>query len=340
MQQKYLSRQMGVTYMRHKCYSRNKNCKTHLNGLIKDVQNVEFFPLPENGKELLKTHIIIQQQAFPVKKNRLFTRNVLHLPPTLKYIKMKKYLFTALVLTACFLKNNAQSLQLIDTTGGANIQAQGSYTLNVDTNAAGNFMFNIHNLTSSIVNFQVKKTVISNTGSDGITFCVGGSCYTPATTVSGTISISAGGNLPIPHTVGSYGLSTDFAASSTPNTAKVRYTLTNISNQSDSVSVIINYNVVNNTAGIQQVTGINNQIAVYPNPASSDVSFSYTLGNVSQAAAVKIYNMLGALVKTVSLDTFSNTTKIDVNSLEEGVYIYSVMVGGKAVKTSRLVISR
>ena len=71
---------------------------------------------------------------------------------------MKKYLFIASITFACFLKGNAQSLQLIDTTGASTTNlAQASYTFIVDTNAAANFMFNVHNLTSSAVNFQVKK---------------------------------------------------------------------------------------------------------------------------------------------------------------------------------------
>jgi len=50
--------------------------------------------------------------------------------------------------------------------------------------------------------------------------------------------------------------------------------------------------------------------------------------------------MLGTLVKTVSLETYSNNTKIDITSLEEGIYFYSVIVGEKPIKTSRLVVSR
>jgi hypothetical protein len=42
----------------------------------------------------------------------------------------------------------------------------------------------------------------------------------------------------------------------------------------------------------------------------------------------------------VSLEAYSNSTKIDIASLEEGIYFYSVVVGGKAIKTSRLVVSR
>jgi hypothetical protein len=250
---------------------------------------------------------------------------------------MKKHLFILSILLAGAFKSNAQSIQLLDTTGahgGSGSAAQSSYTLTVDTSASGDFMFNVKNPSSSVVTLKVKKYLISNTGSDIITFCVGTNCYPDIATTSSAFSIPANSLL-------SNGFLADFTATNTPNTAKVMYTIYNTTTTSDSISVTINYNVVNNAAaGIQQVTGINNHITVYPNPASSDVSFSYDLGNVSQQATVKIYNMLGSLVKTVPLETYANNTKVDINSLDEGVYIYSVIFGGKTIKTSRLVVSR
>ncbi|HEX7412642.1 MAG TPA: T9SS type A sorting domain-containing protein [Bacteroidia bacterium] len=248
---------------------------------------------------------------------------------------MKKQLFTLSIIFACFFKSNAQSFQLIDTTGFGNTStnlAQPTYTFTVDTNAAYSFMFKVKNVTSSSISIKVKKYIISNPSNDGITFCIGTNCYTPTTTLSAVVSIAANSSL-----VG--GFLTDFAAASTPNTSRVIYTVFNINTSSDSISLTINYNV-SAAAGINQITGINNQITVCPNPASSEVFFAHDLKNVSQPVSVKIYNMLGTLVKTVALETYTNSTKIDINSLEEGVYIYSVLIDGKLIKTSRLIVSR
>ncbi len=250
---------------------------------------------------------------------------------------MKKHLFIAsIALTGLFtFKSNAQSFQLLDTTGamgGSGSVTQPTYNFTVDTSAAFDVMFNLKNTTSAAITVKVKKRVIANPGSDVITFCVGVNCYPASTTLSAAVSIPANSLL-------SNGFLTDFTATNTPNTASVVYTIYNTGTPSDSISTRINYNV-SNTTGIKQIANNYSISNIAPNPASSDISLSYDLKNSTQSASIKIYNMLGALVKTVPLETYTNNTKIDINSLEEGIYIYSVVIGGKAIKTNRLVVSR
>lgn len=251
---------------------------------------------------------------------------------------MKKYLFALSILCVSFLKTNAQTVQLLDTTGGALNIAQPSYTFWVDKDSAANFMFNVRNTSSSAVSVYVKKYVISNAGGNLTTFCIGSLCYGSSTTQSGNVSIAANTTIPPAHATGTFGLSTDFDAFASSGTAQVMYTLFNAANVNDSVSVIMNYNLT--IAGIKSVVNNYSVSNVSPNPASNNVSINYDLKNSSQPASIKIYNMLGTLVKTVSLETYTNSTKIDITSLEEGMYFYSVVVGGKTVKTSRLVVSR
>ena len=248
---------------------------------------------------------------------------------------MKKQLFTLLVIITCFCKSNAQSFQLLDTTGahgGSGSVAQSTYNFTVDTSAALSFMFNVKNVTSSAITIKVKKRLIYNASNDAITFCVGVNCYPPSTTLSAAVTIGANSIL-------SSGFLTDFTATNTPNTAKVIYTIFNNNTPSDSIPVIMNYNV-SAMAGIEQFRIQNSEFKAYPNPASNNILFTYDLKNVTQSASVKIYNMLGSLVKTIPLETYTNNTKADISSLEEGVYIYSIIVGDKAIKTSRLVVSR
>jgi hypothetical protein len=256
---------------------------------------------------------------------------------------MKKYILAFSILVSGLLKLEAQSLQLLDTT--TNAVAATSYTFTVDTAAGMSFGFTLKNLTSSAVTFKVKKEVISNASGFGISFCTGTNCYTPATNLSSAITIAANGTLPTPHsTPVTYGLTTDFNAAaftgSPTGSAQVLYTLFNTANTSDSVSVVIYYNVSAAATGIKQFAANYSVSNIAPNPASTNVSLSYDLKNTSQPATLKIYNMLGAVVKTVSLETYNNNTKVDVSSLEEGMYFYSVLVGGKAIKTSRLIVSR
>jgi hypothetical protein len=249
---------------------------------------------------------------------------------------MKKFTLTLFTLITVFVNSKAQNFQLLDTTGasgGSGSVAQTTYNFNVDTSASGSFMFNVHNPTSSSVTIKVKKYLIFNAGGDVTSFCIGTNCYGSSTTLSGAVSIPANSNL------GS-GFLTDFVASNTNNTARVVYTIFDTTTPSDSITTIINYNVSSSITGIKQITSTYNVSNIAPNPANNSISLAYDLKNTNQPASVKIYNMLGTLVKTSSLETYSNATKIDIASFEEGMYFYSVTIGSKVIKTGRLVVAR
>jgi hypothetical protein len=252
---------------------------------------------------------------------------------------MKKQLFALTILCLSLLKVGAQTIQLLDTTGGNLNVAQTSYTFTVANGNAANFMFNVKNTSSSSINVFVKKYVISNPGGNLTTFCIGSLCYGSSTTQSGSVTIGANSTIPPAHATGTFGLSTDFDAFASTGSAQVMYTIFNAANTSDSVSVVLNYNLTA-AAGIESINTNYHVSNVSPNPASNNISLNYDLKNTSQLASIKIYNMLGTLVKTVALETYTNNAKIDITSLEEGMYFYSVVVGGKTVKTSRLVVSR
>lgn len=86
--------------------------------------------------------------------------------------------------------------------------------------------------------------------------------------------------------------------------------------------------------GIPQVE--NNDVKVYPNPASNRLFIS----NVAGVDRVQIYSVVGNLVKTI--DSFPNSrgqAGIDVSELPTGMYI--VRITGKQTElTSRVIISR
>ncbi|HEX7413644.1 MAG TPA: T9SS type A sorting domain-containing protein [Bacteroidia bacterium] len=95
-------------------------------------------------------------------------------------------------------------------------------------------------------------------------------------------------------------------------------------------------------AGIQQVAGINEQVTVYPNPASSSlqVTFSGNIGQVTGSnnqVTLLITDMLGNTVKQVSIK--SNQVSINVVDLNEGVYTISIS-SNVGVVNKRVVIVR
>ena len=245
---------------------------------------------------------------------------------------MKKYLLSLSILTICFFTAKSQSIQILDTTGTPSI-AQSSYTISVDADSSNSRLFWVKNTTSSSINIQLKSYVIYNPGGELVSYCIGTQCHSAGQPAITNISISPNGTLT------SNGLLLDFTDFSNQGYAQVMYTLFTPTNTSDSASIIITYKIIN-TAGIKQNVNNYNVSNISPNPASNNVSLSYDLKNNNQPATVKIYNMLGTLVKTTPLETYSNNTKIDITSLEEGMYFYSVTVGNKVVKTNRLVVAR
>ena len=247
--------------------------------------------------------------------------------------KMKRNIYAIILLTiGAFFTAKSQSIQVIDTSGTPSV-AQPSYTISVDADSSNARLFWVKNVTSSPVNIQLKSYVISNLGSDLISYCIGTQCHSAGQPATANTTIPANGTLT------SNGLLLDFTDFVGSGYSQVLYTLFNSAHPtSDSVSIMITYKII--TTGIKLNTPNYVTSNLSPNPANTSVSLNYDLKNTSHSSSVKIYNMLGTLVKTVSLDTYSNNTKIDITSLEDGMYLYSVVVGGNVIKTSRLVVSK
>ncbi len=245
---------------------------------------------------------------------------------------MKKHLFLLLVLVAGFFSAKSQSIEILDTMGGSSTMAQVSYTINVNPGADDSRLFYVKNTTPNSINMQLKSYVVSNPGSELISYCIGTQCHGAGQPATTNITIPGNGTLT------SNGLLLDFTDFSGQGSAVVLYTLYTPANQNDSTSLSITYKI--NTTGIKQNVASYNVSNIAPNPASNNVSLSYDLKNSNQPATIKIYNMLGTLVKTTPLEAYSNNTKIDISLLEEGIYFYSVTVGSKVIKTNRLVVAR
>ena len=87
---------------------------------------------------------------------------------------------------------------------------------------------------------------------------------------------------------------------------------------------------VGQAAGIQQLTGINNQVTIYPNPATNSLQVSYA-GN-TENTELKVLNMLGEVVMEPTTYHSQNFT-VDVSQLATGVYVVELSnSSGKLVK--------
>lgn len=85
------------------------------------------------------------------------------------------------------------------------------------------------------------------------------------------------------------------------------------------------------TTGINSISRGNlTLLAAYPNPAANEVNINFGL-NQSSKVEVSIYDVAGKLISTTKLDELeegNHTTKLDVSSLNSGVYMYSVKSNG------------
>jgi hypothetical protein len=93
------------------------------------------------------------------------------------------------------------------------------------------------------------------------------------------------------------------------------------------------------TNGIHQVADINNQVIVYPNPASKNLTLTFSKGEGT--TTIYIYDMLGKLVvqHLYILPSDGQGETIDVSGLAEGVYQFR-MQNVEFTSTQKIIITK
>ena len=82
--------------------------------------------------------------------------------------------------------------------------------------------------------------------------------------------------------------------------------------------------------GIEQFTGNNGQVTIWPNPASNSLQVAVSGG---QIAGVKIFDVLGNEVNAGHVELVATSAQLDVSGLTNGVYFIEVKtVGGAFTK--------
>lgn len=95
----------------------------------------------------------------------------------------------------------------------------------------------------------------------------------------------------------------------------------------DSLGNIVPFDM---TTDVKEVADEN--LAIYPNPAKNELFIRSTRGNTSADLRIKVYNQVGQLVK----DELVNE-KINIESLNNGVYLYSITQNEKLVKSGNFI---
>ena len=82
-----------------------------------------------------------------------------------------------------------------------------------------------------------------------------------------------------------------------------------------------------------KVTELSSTAKVYPNPANNQVHIE----SATSIESVKVYNMMGALVETISAN--AKTVNVDLNTYSNGIYFFNIRQSDGTVSNQRVVVS-
>jgi hypothetical protein len=243
---------------------------------------------------------------------------------------MKKLLLTiAVAVSSSFALSAQANYTITDSLGNDLVGTTVSY--NVASSQLDSRGFTVTNMNSTQVNIKVQKTIIVlNDPGSTVYFCTGSNCYSPSQTLSLTVPMTAAGTM---------ALTCDHFPNNMTGVTQVRYTVINQANANDTASFTINYTSV--PTGIATHTAVKPSISnPSPNPASSMFSINYKMGTSNPAGAkMVVYNMLGDRVMETIVEETEGVVKMDVSSLEQGIYFCSLESDGKTFATRRLVVT-
>ncbi len=80
------------------------------------------------------------------------------------------------------------------------------------------------------------------------------------------------------------------------------------------------------------------KLKLYPNPASHYLFIEYDIIFVKEAK-LQIYNSIGAVVYTKSLEEKQDNFKISVSEYKNGLYFCSLQIDGKLLNTRKILIN-
>jgi hypothetical protein len=76
----------------------------------------------------------------------------------------------------------------------------------------------------------------------------------------------------------------------------------------------------------------------FPNPANQRADVRFTLPTPASEGRIMLRNLLGSVVKEITVTGAKNQYSINTSDLNNGLYFYSVMVENRIVFTSKLIV--
>ncbi len=195
-------------------------------------------------------------------------------------------------------------------------------------------MITVTNSSGNSIEVRVKRTV-ETLANGHVTYFCWGNCYGPNTNespIQDSRPIAAGAS-------DANSFFGDVETGGTPGLTRVTYCFYDKKNPLDEVCYTFTYDVAN---GVQTVSISDAEIltSVYPNPVQSIGKVGYNLnGKKYTEANLVVRNLTGAIVKTYKIAQSNGEISINTDQMGNGIYMYSLIVDGKAMLTRKMTVS-
>ena len=77
-----------------------------------------------------------------------------------------------------------------------------------------------------------------------------------------------------------------------------------------------------------------------PNPFTERTTIRFTLPDDTKNACICIFDLSGKMLKQIPIDATMQSITIEGYELQAGMYIYSLLINGKEIKTRRMILSK
>ncbi len=252
---------------------------------------------------------------------------------------IKKLLFVASIFSIGFC--SAQSFRILDYND-VNI-TNTTHTENGTNNELSLTKFHIENLTNGLKSFAIKvEKVYVPYANSGLGVCFGTACFSASATVSGTQIIANG----VGDDVAANGIYTDLKISPVTwpwidcanDYATWIVTVYDPANPSDEATATIVWDCGSSSVSIDEVEENMVSLNAFPNPAKNNLTVNYAVKGSFNTASIELFDVLGQKLISKNLASNKGEVRLNINSLNAGVYFYSIRVNGQAVKTERVIV--
>jgi hypothetical protein len=253
---------------------------------------------------------------------------------SLDYLFMKKIILSSLLALGSISLVNSQNLKIIKPADNhilndSTVICYGSSALEF------NQLLYVINSSSSMLTVNIKREIIDTITGTQNAICWDEICYEPSVSVAifpeniGPGDTAKSGDE----------FNGDYLPNGYAGISIVHYVFFDVANYADTASITIKYNAV--PTGISDITDRKiNFSEPYPDPANTILNFNYSLPINVQSANLKLYNLLGDCLQTVSLSVFNNKTAMDIRSIAPGIYFCEIEADACQPVYQKLIIGK